>query len=139
MASDEDEAAAEHAWKVSGDLRVIATTIGFCRLRGEPPPAWAHKALLELAAVSVNIKPYAKAARSLVRYIAVREAHDREGLTWPSAYVRAAEMLRGEQAEASSSWMEKEYKKVRKAFRDAGAVRDDRDPGYEWVDPPGKS
>ena len=137
MASDEDEAAAEHAWKVSGDLRVIATTIGLCRLRGEPPPAWAHKALLQLAEISVDIKPYARAARSLVRYVAVREAHDQEGFTWDHAPARAATMLRGHPAEAGPDWMEKEYKKVRKALRAAG-VSDD-DPGYRWVDLPDKS
>jgi hypothetical protein len=138
-ASDEDEAAAEHAWKVSGDLHVIAVRLGMCRLRNEPPPAWVHKALLALAAVSVDIKPYARAARSLVRYVAVREAVYRDGCSWDDAPDRAAEALRGQPAEAGRDWMWKEYCRVRKALRDAGAVRDDDDHGYRWVDPPDKS
>ena len=43
-----DEAAIENAWKVSGDLHVIANRLGMCRLRNEPPPAWVHKALRAL-------------------------------------------------------------------------------------------
>jgi len=134
-----DEAAIENAWKVSGDLHVIANRLGMCLLRNEPPPAWVHKVLLDLANASVDTKPYHKAARSLVRYIAVREAHYREGVPWDKAPDRAAEMLRGKPAAAGRDWMEKEYKKVRKAFRDAGAVHDDDDPGYCWDDPPPKS
>jgi hypothetical protein len=137
----EDEAAMEHAWKVSGDLHVIVDRLGLGLLHGEVSPAlaWVHKALLDLANSKVNIKPYAKAARSLVRYIAVREAVYRDGCKWHEAPRRAAEMLRGQGAKASPGWMWKEYRKVRKALRDAGAVRDDADPGYCWDDPPDKS
>jgi len=140
LATD-DEAAIENASKMSGNLLILAHRLGLGLVHGEVSPAlaWVHKALLDLATASVKTKPYAKTARSLVRYIAVREAHDREGYSWEGAYVRAAEMLRGEPAEASPGWMEKEYKKVRKAFRDAGAVHDDDDPGYCWDDPPPKS
>jgi hypothetical protein len=137
----EDEAAIENTWKESGNLRIVADRIGLGLLRGEVSPAlaWVHKVLLELATASVDMKSYAKQARSLVRYIAVREAHDRDGYSWDDAPIRAAEVLRGAPAQASSGWMWKEYCKVRKAFRDAGAVRDDDDPGYEWVDPSDKS
>jgi hypothetical protein len=134
--SEIGEAAMEHAWKVSGDLHVIANTIGFCLLRDEPPPAWVHKALLDLANASIDTKPYAKQARSLVRYVAVREAHDQEGLSWEDAKDRAVEMLRSQPAAANRDWMWKEYMKVRKALRDAGAVRNDDDPGYRWIDLP---
>jgi hypothetical protein len=139
--SETDEAVMEHAWKTSGSLHVLANRLGLGLLRGEVSPAlaWVHRNLLELANSKVDIKPYAKAARSLVRYIAVREAHDREGYSWDDAPIRAAEVLRGAPAEASSGWMWKEYCKVRKAFRDVGAVRDDDDPGYCWDDPPDKS
>ena len=135
------EAAMEHAWKVSGDLHVIANRLGLGLLRGEIPPAlaWVHKALLNLANASVNTRSHAKAARSLVRYVAVREAQYREGYTWDDAPARAAAMLHGHPAAASPSWMAKEYKKVRKALRDAGAVHDDNDDGYRWLpsnDPP---
>jgi hypothetical protein len=131
-----DEAAFENAWRVSGDLHVIADRLAMCRMRNEPPPEWVHKALLELADTSVDIKPYAKAARSLVRYVAVREAHDQGG-TWEDAKVTAAETLRGQPAEASPDRMWAEYRKVRKALRAAG-VRDD-DSGYRSIDLPDKT
>ena len=143
-----DEAAIENAWKVSGDLHVIANRLGMCRLRNEPPPAWVHKALLDLASMSVDIKPYAKEARSLVRYVAVREAHDRDGVSWKEAKHRAAERLRGQPAEATAETMWNEYKKVRKALRALGVPGpgvldvqqlDDDDPGYRWLDLPDKS
>jgi hypothetical protein len=132
----DDEVAIENAWRESGDLHIIANRLGMGLLRGEIPPAlaWIHRALLDIANVSVNTKPYAKLARSLVRYVAVREAHYREGLPWERAYERAAEMLRGQPAHASGDWMKKEYERVRKAMRDAGTVRDDDDSGYRWDD-----
>jgi hypothetical protein len=131
-----EEATIENAWRVSGDLRVIAMHMAFCRSRNEPPPAWVVKALFDLADTSLDIKPYAKAARRLVRYVAVREAHDRDGLSWPQAVKQAVEKLRGQPAKASADWMWKEYKAARKALRAAGSVRDDDDPGYRWVDQP---
>jgi hypothetical protein len=139
--SETEEAAFENAWKVSGNLHVIADRLALGLLRGEVSPvlAWVHKVLLDLATASVDIKPYAKQARSLVRYVAVREAHDREGYSWDEAPDRAAELLRGQPAEAGRDWMWEEYCKVRKALRDAGAVRDDDDPGYRWIDLPDKS
>jgi hypothetical protein len=135
----EAEAAMEHAWKTSGSLHVLANRLGLGLLHGEVSPAlaWVHKALLELAAVSVDIKPYAQAARQLVRYVAVREAHDREGLSWEDAKDHAVEVLRGQPAEAERDTMWTAYKEVRKALRDAG-VHDD-DPGYRWVDLPDKT
>jgi hypothetical protein len=131
-----DEAAIENAWRASRDLHVIANRLGMCRLCNEPPPAWLHKAVLDLADASVNVKLYAKQARSLVRYLAVREAHDSEGLSWDDAKVRAAEILRDQPARASPDRMWAEYKIWRRALRAAG-VRDD-DPGYRWVDLPDK-
>jgi hypothetical protein len=131
-----DEAAIENAWRVSDDLRIIAGMIAMCRLRNEPPPAWVEKALFALADTSVDIKPYAEEARRLVRYVAVREAHDHEGLSWEDAKERASERLRGAPAEASAETMWRDYKLVRKALRAAG-VRDD-DPGYRWIDLPDK-
>jgi hypothetical protein len=132
-----EEAAIENAWRVSGDLHVIANRVASCRLRNEPPPAWVHKALLDLADASVDIKPYAQEARRLVRYIAVRDAHDHEGLSWEKAKERASEKLRGTPAEAGPDMMWKDYKRVRAALRAAG-VHDD-DPGYRRVDLPDKS
>jgi hypothetical protein len=127
-----DEAEIESAWRKSGDLRVIADRLAACRLRNEPPPEWVHRAVLDLANSKVDTKPYAKQARSLVRYLAVREAHDRKGLSWDEAKEDAAETLRGQRADASPDRMWAEYKKVRKALRAAG-VHDD-DPGYRWID-----
>jgi hypothetical protein len=133
----------ENAWWLSGDLNLLAVEVGMCRMRNEPPPEWLHKALLDLAAASEADKPYAKAARrlapSLVRYVAVREAHDREGLSWDKAPERASERLRGQPAEASPNHMWSEYKRVRKLMRAAGTVRDDDDPGYHWIEDPPKS
>ena len=136
MASDEDEAAIENAWKMSGDLLFLAHRLGLGLVRGEVSPAltWVHKALLDLATASADTEFYAKEARSLVRYIAVREAHDREELSWNGSWERAAEMLRGQPAAASAETMRAEYKKVRKALRDAGA--NDDDAGYRWDDLP---
>jgi hypothetical protein len=134
-ARDEDEAVTEAAWRETGNVRLIAMRVA------ELPdaPAWVKKALFDLADASLDIKPYAKAARRLVRYVAVREAHDRHGLSWEKAKAWAAERLRGEPAEAEPDMMWADYKAVRKALRDAGCVRDDDDPGYRWVDLPGKS
>jgi hypothetical protein len=128
----DDEAAIKNAWKVSGNLHILANRLGLGLARGEVSPAlaWVHKELLDLANVSVDTKDYAKQARSLVRYVAVREAHDREGLTWDNTWERAAEMLRGQPAAASAETMRAEYKKVRKALRAAGTSDDD--PGYRW-------
>ena len=139
--SDEDEALIEDVWKTTGNLHVLADRLCLGLQRGEVSPAlvWVHRALLDLANASVDIKPYAKQARSLVRYIAVREAHYRDKLPWDEAYAHAAEVLRGWPAGASADWMKKEYTRVRKALRDAGAVRDDDDHGYRWFDLPDKS
>ena len=138
MASDEDEAAIEQAWLVSGSLDIIALRLFECTQRNEPPPSWTWKALRDLAAASrpEGDKRYAQSARRLVRYVAVREAHDHEGLSWSKAAERAAEMLRGWPAEAEAETMWKDYKEVRKALRAAGVPDDD--PGYRWIDLPDK-
>jgi hypothetical protein len=127
-----DEAAIEKAWRESGSLHVIADRLAFCRMRNEPPPEWVHRALLDFANTKVDGESYAKQARSLVRYVAVREAHDREGLSWEKAAEWAADRLRGESAGASPETMWKEYKKKRKALRAAGVCDDD--PGYRRID-----
>ena len=44
------------------------------------------------------------------------------------------EKLRGQLAEAGPDMMWADYKHVRKVLREAGAVRDDDDAGYQWVD-----
>jgi hypothetical protein len=129
----EDGAAMEAAWRASGDLALLAIEVASCRMRNEPPPEWLHKALLELATASMAdryAKPIRKLGVSLVRYTAVREAHDCEGLTWEAAAKSAAAELRGQPAEASPDHMWAEYKKVRRLLRAAGTVRDDDDPGY---------
>jgi hypothetical protein len=131
--TERDEAAIENAWRVSGDLHIIADRLANCA----GVPAWVHKALLDLANASVDMKPYARQARSLVRYAAVREAHDHEGLSWEKAKARAVERLRGQPAEATAGTMWGDYKRVRKALRAAGVPDDD--PGYRWVDLPDKS
>jgi hypothetical protein len=131
------EADIKNAWKVSRNPHVITDRLALCRLRNEPPPEWTHKALLDHANAQMDMKSYAKEARSLVRYVAVREAHDRDGLSWEDAKVAAAEMLRGQPAEASPDRMWAEYRKVRKALRAAG-VRDD-DSGYRSIDLPDKT
>jgi hypothetical protein len=120
----------------------LAAAVGMCRLRNEPPQEWLHKALLNFVSESEKATPYMKKvrslARSLVRYVAVREAHDREGLPWEAAAERASEMLRGQPARASSNQMWAEYKRVRGLMRTAGTVRDAVDPGYSWIDGPPK-
>jgi hypothetical protein len=102
-------------------------------MRNEPPPEWLHTALVELATASAPVR-YAKLMRKLgvsfVRYAAVREAHDTEGLSWKAAPESAAAYLRGQPAEASPGHLWAEYKKVRKLLRAAGTVRDNGDPGY---------
>jgi hypothetical protein len=130
--SHDDEAAVENAWRMSGNLHVIADRLAFCRLRNEPPPEWLHKALLDLATASTKT-PHARLTRPLVRYVAVREAHDREGLTWENAYERAAEVLHGQPAGGSAETMRRDYKVVRNKLRAAGVP--DGDPGYRLVDP----
>lgn len=134
-----DEAAIENAWRETGNLRVIADRVGLGLLHNEISPslAWVHKALLDLADASVDIRPYAKEAHRLVRYVAVREAHDREGLSWEDAKKRASEKLRDAPAAAGPEMMWKDYKHVRAALRAAGIGEDD--PGYRWVDLPDKS
>src|SRR5262249_52061711 len=134
---EEQEAAIENAWRVSGDLRIIACRLGMCRTRNEPPPAWVHNALRELADTSrptAETERYQRDAVRLVRYVAVRDAHDREGLSWEKAKERAAEKLRGAPAEAEADMMWTDYKSVRKALRAAGLADDD--PGYRWCDTP---
>jgi hypothetical protein len=133
---DDDEAAIEHAWKVSGDLHVITDRLAMCRMRNEPPPAWVHEAFLELADASVDIESYAPEARDLVRYIAVREAHDhgKGKVSWEQAKVLAAEKLRGCPAEAEPEYLWNVYKRIRKAMRAARPNLRDDDPGYRTFD-----
>ena len=137
--SDEDEALMEDVYRTTGNLHVLADRLCLGLQRGEVSPAlaWVHKHLLGLANASVNIKPYRRLALRQVRYLAVREAHDREGYTWEEAPDRAAEVLRGQPAAAGRDWMWKEYLEYRKALRAAGVPDDD--PGYRWVDQPDKS
>jgi hypothetical protein len=132
-----DEEAIEHTWKVSGNLHILADRLGLGLARGEVSPAlaWVHKALLERAEASrpkAETKRIGQDAVKRARYVAVREAHDREGLLWENAYARAAELLHGQPAGASAETMRRDYKEMRKSLREAG-VRND-DPGYRWVD-----
>jgi hypothetical protein len=124
---------------VSGALRGIADRLVMCRLRNEPPTEWTCDALCLLADAAEGAKP-PQVAIQLARYVAVREAHDREGLTWEAAKDRAVEMLRGQPAEAKRDTMWTAYKKVREAMRAAykkkhGTDMPDDDPGYRWIDP----
>jgi hypothetical protein len=132
-----EEAAIENAWLVSGDLNVIIIRLALCRARNEPPPEWVLKALRELACISrptAEIERYQRDAIRLVRYVAVRDAHDREGLSWEKAKERAAEKLRGAPAAAEADMMWLDYRAVRKTLRAAGLSKDD--PGYRWSDTP---
>jgi len=151
----EIEAILENAsdW-VSGNLRGIADRLAMCRLRNEPPPEWACNAVRDLADLAdvVTNKKILQIGRQLTRYVAVREAHDRDGLTWDEAPRRAAAMLRGTPAEGEPSTMLAAYKEVRKAMRDARVARkamrdarayrpaleraldDDNPAGYRWID-----
>ena len=104
-----DEAAIEHAWKMSGDLRIIALRVTECRQRNEPPPAWVDEALRDLADASRPAdKHYAQNARSLVRYVAVREAPRRTAVGRLLAARR------------------------RNAARPTGGGEARDDPGYRW-------
>jgi hypothetical protein len=137
--TDDEEAVIENAWRQSGDLHVIADRLALCRLRNEPPPEWLPKAMLDLADAArspAELRRYANEAHHLVRYVAVRDAHDLEGFQWDmdKAPARAAEKLRGTPAAAEPETMWKSYKRVRKALRTAGLGDDD--PGYRWIDRP---
>jgi hypothetical protein len=132
-----DEAAIERAWKLSGDLHIIADRLALCRIEGEPPPEWVHRALLAMADASrtpAELRRYREGAVRFVRYAAVWEAHHREGLSWEKAKDRAVEMLRGAPAAADRETMWGDYKKVKAAMRAAGVADDD--PGYRWVGSP---
>jgi len=123
----DDEAILEQAWKASGDLTLIALEIGDCRRRNVAPPAWVHRALLDLATTAIDTAPYHKAARDLARYMAVRDAHDVEGLSWEKAKQRAAERLCGGPAAAGADHMWASYKSVKQKLRAAGYSEDDPD------------
>jgi hypothetical protein len=127
------------AWLKSGDLHVIADRLRQCHLCNEPPPEWVCQALSVLADASpaeAEMQNYARAAVRMVRYVAVREAHDREGLSWEKAYKLAEERLRGYPAAAKDTTMWAEYKAVRKILRERGQEigreLEDDDPGYSW-------
>ncbi len=139
----EDEAAIEEAWKASGDLFLVAMRLAACREHNEPPPEWAIKALFDRADAEVDLKPYAREAIERTRYVAVYEAHYRDGLVWdPDAYERAAELLRGQPAGRTrrgtratrARAMRASYEQLRKTLREAGIADDD--PGYRWIDLP---
>jgi hypothetical protein len=141
---DEGEAILEQEWKRSGDLSCPVFRLGLGLVHGEISPklAWAVNALIGVANASVDIKPYRRLALKQVRYIAVCEAHYRDGCAWgvEGAGARAAEMLRGWPAEGTAAYMWAEYKAYRKILREAGVVRDgDDNPGYRWIDTLGKS
>jgi hypothetical protein len=132
--AEEEEAAIEKLWRESGNLHILADRVGMSIQRGKPPPKWVHRVLLNLADTSrpaAEVKRLQRNAVRFARYVAVREAHDREGLSWEDAREYAAKKLRGHPAEASADYMWKEYKAMRAALRKAG-VGDD-DPGYRSV------
>jgi hypothetical protein len=140
--TDEEEACLEEEWRRSGRLHCLADRLGLGLLSGEVSPAlaWVHKALLDVANGSIDTKPYAKQAVSLVRYLAVREAHDRDGLSLTKAAESASKKLRGWPAGAAPGTMKKEYKLFRKALRAAGIIAErDKDSGYRWVERAGIS
>jgi hypothetical protein len=135
--SPENEEALERAWRTSGDFFILALQVAESRSRNEPPPEWLHKALLEHAdhaRPTAEIKLYQREAIRWTRYIAVREGHDREGLTWENAAEWAAEQLRDTPSAASPKTMAEEYKRVRKALRAAHPDLRNDDPGYRWAE-----
>jgi hypothetical protein len=108
-------------WLATGDPWAVAEAMTLTTLHRQAPPAWLDDAVWALA-VKRRTKLHAKRARQahvrFMRYLAVRDAHHLDGLSWEDARVRAAEIYANNpDAAAEPDQMWKAYKRVKKDLR----------------------
>jgi len=110
----------ERGRQATRDPLAFAEALTRACLHRQPPPEWVHEAGWVLATKRRG-KEHAKRAREaavrLQRYLAVRDAHKRDGLSWERAKDRAAEVLASTSAAAEPDTMWKVYKQVNKDLK----------------------
>ena len=110
----------EACWRATGDPLAVAEAQTLTLLHRQVIPAWLHDAVWALA-VKRRGKAHAKRAQEarirFMRYEAVRDAHELDGLSWEKAREHAAKVLANTPAAAESERMWKVYKRVKKDLK----------------------
>ena len=109
----------EAYWRATGDPLAVAEAQTLTFLHRQTP-AWLNDAVWALA-VKRRTKAHAKRAQEarirFMRYEAVRDAHELDGLSWEKAREHAAKVLANTPAAAESERMWKVYKRVKKDLK----------------------
>jgi hypothetical protein len=116
----------EAGWRETGDPWAVAEAHTLTVLHRQSPPAWLDDAVWILAVnrrTATHAKGAHEAAIRFMRYEAVRDAHDLDGLSWDRACAHAVKVLAGTAAAAKFGRMWKSYKKVKRHLREGHGGR----------------
>jgi hypothetical protein len=108
-------------WEATGDPWALSEAHTLVSIHRQAPPAWLDEAIYRLADRR-RTKAHTKRAREAmirsVRYQAVRDVHDHDGLTWEEAYEAAERVLAEIPAvKASANVMRKAYMAVKRDMK----------------------
>ena len=111
----------EAGWLATGDPSAVAEAQTLTRVHRQVIPAWLDDAVSSLAnkrRTKKHAKRELEARIRFMRYKAVRDAHERDGLSWEKAKEHAVKVLVNTEAVGSSETMWDAYKQVKKDLKE---------------------
>ena len=111
----------EAGWLATGDPSPVAEAQTLTRVHRQVIPAWLDDAVSSLAnkrRTKKHAKRELEARIRFMRYKAVRDAHERDGLSWEKAKEHAVKVLVNTEAVGSSETMWDAYKQVKKDLKE---------------------